>query len=490
MGLLDPFGWTARVWWTATAGRSAPLSGQWLKSVVTGRCYLSAMSETAAQGVATELLQTLIRNECVNDGTPESGSEVRNAELLAGFLEGATGEKELFAPIEGRTSVVARIEGSDPTAPTLCLMGHTDVVPVNPAGWLRDPFGGELIDGEVWGRGAIDMLNMTATMAVAFRQLAASGWRPRGTLVYFGVADEEAGGAHGARFMTENHWDAVGADFVLTEMGGFPVGDHVPRRVLINVAEKGTAWRRLRVEGTPGHGSMPFGSDNAAVKAAEIIRRLADYRGATAINDAFRAWVEGADLTDEAKAGLLNPEKTWATLESLPASMARGCHAMSHTTFSPNVVQGGQKTNMIPDIVDIDVDIRTLPGVSGDDVDQILNDLLGEFSDHVTVMDGSGGTNRESTKSPTDSALWEAVSSATQVAYPGAELVPGMIIGATDAPYFRKRGSVAYGAGIYSPSVTREQFAGRFHGHDERIDVDSLGLSVDFWTHIANTICD
>lgn len=129
------------------------------------RCYGAAMVDQA-HGTATELLQSLIRNECVNDGSPGSGLEVRNADLLAGYLEGATSEAEQFAPIEGRTSLVARIEGSDPSAPTLCLMGHTDVVPVNPAGWSRDPFGGELIDGEVWGRGAIDMLNMTATMAV------------------------------------------------------------------------------------------------------------------------------------------------------------------------------------------------------------------------------------------------------------------------------------------------------------------------------------
>ena len=115
-------------------------------------------------GPTTELLQALIRNECVNDGTPESGHETRNAELLGGYLEGTGVGIEHFEKIAGRGSVVARIEGSDPDAPTLCLMGHTDVVPVNPDGWSRDPFGGELIDGEVWGRGAVDMLNLTATM--------------------------------------------------------------------------------------------------------------------------------------------------------------------------------------------------------------------------------------------------------------------------------------------------------------------------------------
>lgn len=452
-------------------------------------CYFPVMG-TEAQGVATELLQTLIRNECVNDGTPTSGEEVRNAELLAGFLDGATGEKQLFAPIEGRTSVVARIEGSDPSAPSLCLMGHTDVVPVSPDGWSRDPFGGELIDGEVWGRGAVDMLNMTATMAVAFRQLAASGWRPKGTLVYFGVADEESGGRYGAKFMTENHWDAVGADYVLTEVGGIPMDTADPPTLTINAAEKGMAWRRLRVTGTPGHGSAPFGADNAAIKAAEVIRRLGNYRGAAVISDAFRSWVDRANLSDEVTTGLLDSEQTWKMLETMPVSMAKMCHSRSHTTFSPNVVHGGQKTNVIPDIVDIEVDIRTLPGVTSDDVDKILDDLLGELRDHVTVSESATGLNRESSASPVDTPLWDAVSSATQVAYPGARLVPGLIAGATDSPFYRAQGAVAYGAGIYSKSVTMEKFASRFHGHDERIDVDSLGLGVDFWTHIAHTLCD
>ena len=123
-------------------------------------------------GEVTELLQQLIRNQCVNDGRPESGDEVRSADLLRDYLEGTGVELDGFDALPGRRSLVARIEGSDPSAPTLCLMGHTDVVPVTPSGWERDPFGGELVDGEVWGRGAIDMLNLTASMAVATKHLA------------------------------------------------------------------------------------------------------------------------------------------------------------------------------------------------------------------------------------------------------------------------------------------------------------------------------
>jgi hypothetical protein len=153
----------------------------------------------ALTGQTVELLQQMIRNQCVNDGSVESGQEVRTTDLLRTYLAGSGLDLEVYEPdgAPGRSSLVARIEGSDPTAPTLCLMGHTDVVPVTPATWARDPFGGELVNGEVWGRGAIDMLNLTATQAVALKALARQGWRPKGTLVYLACADEEAGGTLG-----------------------------------------------------------------------------------------------------------------------------------------------------------------------------------------------------------------------------------------------------------------------------------------------------
>src|SRR4249919_2696720 len=138
-------------------------------------------------GEVTELLQVLIRNQCVNDGSVESGHEDRSADILTAVLEGPGVEIERYEPEPGRTSIVARIEGSNPAAPSLLLMGHTDVVPVSPDRWRHDPFGGELIDGEVWGRGAVDMLNLTASMAVATRKLADEGFRPEGTLIYLGV---------------------------------------------------------------------------------------------------------------------------------------------------------------------------------------------------------------------------------------------------------------------------------------------------------------
>lgn len=444
---------------------------------------MTTTDSSALTGDTTELLQALIRNACVNDGTPDSGGETRNADLLQTYLEGAGLDVQRFESRPGRGSLVARIEGTDPSAPTLCLMGHTDVVPVNPAGWSEDPFGGELIDGEVWGRGAIDMLNITASMATAFRHLARSGFRPKGTLVYFGVADEEAGGTWGAEWMIEHHWDAVACDYVLTEMGGWSsTGTDGVRKIVVNTGEKGIAWRRLRVAGTPSHGSRPYGADNALIKAAEVVRRLAAYRTDPYIGEAWRAQVDAMDLPDELKLALVDPVRVFEAIEHLPPVQAGLCHAVTHTTFSPNVVHGGQKTNTIPDLIEIEVDIRTVPGTTQSDVDAHLHAALGELAHHVEI---SPLQQCDATESPIGNPLWDALAHGAQVAFPGAQLLPGLIVGGTDARFFRTKGAIAYGAGLFSPSVTLESFGNRFHGNDERIDVESLGLTTDFWLDVS-----
>ncbi len=449
------------------------------------------MPDPTLTGETTELLRAMIRNECVNDGTPESGEETRNADLLEAFLEGAGLDVERYEPLPGRGSIVARIEGSDPDAPSLCLMGHTDVVPVSPDGWHHDPFGGEVIrtdDGqdEVWGRGAIDMLNLTSSMAVAFRHLARTGFRPRGDLIYFGVADEEAGGVWGAEWMFDHHPDVIDADFVLTELGGWSsVDDHGQRHVTVNVGEKGLAWRRLRITGTPGHGSAPFGADNAVIKAAEIVRRLSEYRTAPNLTDTWLAQLEAMNLPEQLKTAMRNPETAFDTIGTLPTPVARACHALTHTTISPNVAFGGQKTNTIPDTVDIDVDIRTVPGTTRADVDAMLADALGDLAPHVEMTVLQEG---HPTQSPIGNPLWDAVATHTQIAYPGAKLVPGIVVGGTDARFYRDRGRVAYGAGLFSADFDSSAFGSRFHGHNERIDVESLGLATDFWIGIATDL--
>ncbi|GIU88990.1 MAG: hypothetical protein KatS3mg010_0089 [Acidimicrobiia bacterium] len=242
------------------------------------------------------------------------------------------------------------------------------------------PFGGELVDGELWGRGAVDMLNLTATMAVAFRQLARSGFRPRGTLIYLAVADEENLGTWGAEHLLQHERDAVMADYVVTESGGFQMPTARGPRLPVIVGEKGSYWCRITVRGTPGHASQPFRTDNALVTAAEVVRRLAEYRPPTSIHDTWRRFVEGVDFGPEWNSRLLDAEGLHDFCEELPIGLARQAHACTHTTFAPTVVSGGTKTNVIPDRVDVEVDVRTLPGQRSQDVRKLLDDALGDLA--------------------------------------------------------------------------------------------------------------
>ena len=434
----------------------------------------------APTGESVELLQQLIRNRCVNDGSVGSGQEVRTSDVLRAYLGGCGLDVQVFEPAgaPGRTSLVARIEGTDPAAPTLCLMGHTDVVPVTAAHWTRDPFGGELVNGEVWGRGAIDMLNLTATQAVALKTLARKGWRPRGTLVYLACADEEAGGALGAGHVSKKHWDALRADYLLTENGGTVSARGGELSVTVHVGEKGVAWRRLSVKGTPGHGSMPYGADNALVKAAHVVTRLADYRPAPYVSELWAGFVGSLDLDPALRASLTDPARVDEAIARLPAGVAKFAWSSTHTTFSPNMCHGGVKTNVIPDVVDVEVDIRTVPGDSEDEVRRHLDKALGDLAEEVTI---EKLFSKPASTSPTGTPLWDVLGRVVDAHYPGARLLPRMIVGFTDAPYFRDHGAVAYGFGLFSRALTAEAMAGRFHGNDERVDVESLALTTQAW---------
>ena len=445
------------------------------------------MATDRLTGDTVALLQTMIRNACVNDGTPSSGQEVRNVDAVSAALDGYGIDMERFEPTPGRTSLVARIEGSDPDAPSLCLMGHTDVVPVHAEGWRHDPFGGELIDGEVWGRGAVDMLNLTSSMAVAFRELAASGFRPKGTVILFAVADEESGSAHGAQWMADHAADVIRADYVLTENGGLHSGSSGAPAITINVAEKGVAWRRLRVRGTPGHGSAPFRSDNALVKAAAVVSRLAEYGPAPRFHELWPQLVGNLSVTPEQRSVLLDPSRIDELLDELPhAGMARHLHACTHTTFSCNVVEGhGMKTNVIPDHVEIDVDIRTMPGDDDAAVQAHLDAALGDLRERVEVevlMRDPASMSR------IDTPLWDSLQRSINRPFPTARAVPGLVVGFTDARVFRQLGSIAYGAGLFSPDLKNTDFAARFHGHDERIDVESLRLTTNLWLDVVRDL--
>ncbi len=434
-----------------------------------------------------ELLQAMIRNACVNDGTPESGHEDRSARLVRDELEGLGLDLETFEPTPGRTSVVARYPGTDPTAPALCLMGHTDVVPVSPDGWRHDPFGGELLGDEVWGRGAVDMLNLTSSMLVAFREIVRSQKRVPGDIIYFAVADEEAGGVHGAEYLLEHNWDALACDYVLTEFGGIPMRSAAGEHLLVTVAEKGIGWRRITTKGRPGHGSAPFGSHNALVTASDVVRRIHQYRPTPQLDDLWVARIHSMGLDEALAARLLDPGALDEALSELPPAIAANAHSCSHTTFSPNVISGGVKTNVIPDRVSIDVDIRTLPGETDAEVEQHLQAALGDLYDEVEIeVIHSSPASASATNSP----LWSALSDAMLMANPDAVIVPSLVTGGTDSRFFRQRGATCYGAGLLSQAIDAAEFMRRFHGHNERIDVDSLRLTTQLWLDVVDRLWD
>ncbi len=433
----------------------------------------------AEVGEVAELVQAMIRNRCVNDGTRESGEEIRNVDLLAGYLDGAGLDVERYEAAPGRESLVATIEGTDPDAPTLTLLGHTDVVPVNERRWSRDPFGGEIVDGELWGRGAIDMFNLTASMAVAIRRIATSGDPLRGTLRYIAVADEEASGLYGAKYLVERETDAVRTDYVITESGGFPIeaaDGSISMPVL--VAEKGTMASRLRVTGTPGHGSMPYGTDNALVKAAEVLGRLDAYQPPTRVSDHWRNFVEGFGYPPELTGPLTDEETLAATCAALPAAIGKVAYSCNHTTLTPTVMSGGTKRNVIPDSVDIELDIRTLPGDDPASVRGMINEALGDLADQVEF---DPGVAIPASESPADTPLWDSLGRVANHFYGGSSLLPMLMPGGTDSRHFRALGATCYGFGIYSREMELEKMATMAHGDDERIDLESLRLIVDMW---------
>ena len=442
-------------------------------------------------GQTVELLQTLIRNECVNDGSAASGHEIRSVDVLQHYLEGPGISIERYEPTPGRSSLVARIEGSDPDAPSVCLMGHTDVVPVTASGWSRDPFGGELVTNaagvaEVWGRGAVDMLNLTASMAVAVRDLARRGFTPQGDLIYFAVADEESGSKHGAQWVADHAADAIRCDYLLTESGGIHTGPSEAPFIGVNVGEKGVAWRTLRVRGTPGHGSAPYRADNALVKAAAVIQRLTAYAPTPRFHELWRQEVNSYRFDEATKAMLLDPAQVDDAIAAIPhAGLAKHLHACSHTTFSCNLIEGGMKHNTIPSLIDIGVDIRTLPGETEADVQAHLDAALGDLADQVEV---EIVMNDQASISRTDNPMWDALQRAVARQFPTARLKPELVNGFTDARIFRGMGSIAYGAGLFSPDVDAAEFGSRFHGNDERVDVESLGLSTQFWLDVVTDL--
>jgi acetylornithine deacetylase/succinyl-diaminopimelate desuccinylase-like protein len=330
------------------------------------------------------------------------------------------------------------------------------------------------------------MLNLTASMAVATKQLARSGFTPEGTLVYLAVSDEEAMGTYGAKYLTEHEADAVRADYVITESGGIPMPTPQGTKLPVIVGEKGTFWCRLTVKGTPGHASQPLRTDNALVKAAEVVRRIAEYRPETQIHDVWRRFVEGMAFPPELRDPLLDPDRLYDLVQDFPMiGLARQAHACTHTTFAPTVMHAGTKTNVIPDRVELEIDIRTLPGQTSDDVRAMLADALGDLADAVDI---TATSDDASTASPVDTPLWDSLERVSGKLTQHSGLIPFLTVGATDARFFRRIGIPSYGFGLFSNHISFDDFSSMFHGDDERVDQESLRLSTELWHAVATDL--
>lgn len=434
------------------------------------------MWDATTSGEVTELLIALIRDACVNDGTPDSGGEERAVRTLEGYL-GIQGE--IYEPHPGRQSVLYRIPGTEPEAPALMLMGHTDVVPVTASGWSVDPFEAVLEDGFVWGRGAVDMLNLTAAMAVVFkRHLDGEATRLPGDLLFLAVADEEAAGTYGARWLVDHEWDAVRCEYLLTEIGTPMLSGRSGVGLPVTVAEKGPQWRRVEARGVPGHGSQPYGTSNALVPVAEVVARLSASPAPVVISEEWRRFVQAWDPGDIA-GDLLDADLVDDAIDRIALDdigLARWVHACTHLTVSPNVLRAGVKANVVPDAAEAEIDIRSLPGQDQQDVDDHFRKAIGpsledEIEIHTIEATPASG-------SPPEGPLWDAIGEALSSLRPDAGLVPSLIPVGTDARFFRRKGTVAYGVGLFDDRVAFGDFLRMFHGHDERVSTESLELTV------------
>lgn len=431
------------------------------------------MPEDFNPSEAIDLLVELIQNACVNTGQPESGHEIRSVESIQRYL-GEPGT--VVEPLPGRASAVFRVAGSDPTAPTLLLIPHLDVVPAVASDWTYDPFGAVRADGFIWGRGAVDMLNVTAAMVVIFKGLRDGHLEPpRGDVILAVVADEEAGGTYGAAELVENHWPLVACDYVLTEVAGPRIGNEGTKVIPVTVAEKGPGWRHFTAHGIAGHGSQPYGRSNAVLKLSEVFHRIGIEAQPALITEEWRQFVGHLPVSDELAEQLSNEDTLDAAIAEIALedeTLARWIHACTHLTFSPNVVSGGVKSNVVPDRSEGDVDIRVLPGQDAADVEDHLRKILGpDLFDEIEI---TAKQEMRSTGSPASGPLWDAIEDASEDLTGTRTLAPAITPVSTDARFFRAKDIPSYGVGLFDDSVTFAEMLAMFHGADERVSEQSV----------------
>ncbi|GAA4090634.1 M20/M25/M40 family metallo-hydrolase [Streptomyces shaanxiensis] len=433
-----------------------------------------AVAQSAAEREVVTLASELIAIDTSNVSDPtRPGKERLAAEYVAAKLVEVgyeTAYVESGAP--GRGNVVARLAGADPLRGALLVHGHLDVVPADPGDWSVHPFSGEVQNGYVWGRGAVDMKGMVAMMLAVARQFKRDHVVPPRDLIFAFLADEEAGGFCGARWLVDHRPELFeGSSEAISEVGGFSVTfDGRTRAYLVETAEKGVMWLRLKVSGTAGHGSM-LHHDNAVAKLAAAITRLDTHRFPVILTDPVREFLEGvADLTgvpfDER-----DPEAAVARLGNL----SRMIGATLRDTANVTMFNAGYKGNVVPSLAQATVDGRVLPGR-----EQAFKAEVAEVLGSDTECEWQGMPSVQTTF---DGALVDAMASAIGAEDPGARVLPYMLSAGTDAKSFQRLGIRHFGfAPLRLPAEL--DFSSLFHGVDERVPVDAL----EFGTRVLDRL--
>jgi acetylornithine deacetylase/succinyl-diaminopimelate desuccinylase-like protein len=420
---------------------------------------------TAEDEVAA-LCSDLIRIDTSNYGDNSGPGERPAAERVAALLAEVGLEPVLLESRPGRANVVARIAGTDPARPALLIHGHLDVVPADAADWAAPPFSGEIADGSIWGRGAVDMKDMDAMILAVVRQRLREGRRPPRDVVLAFVADEEAGGSWGARWLVDNHPGLFdGVSEAVGEVGGFSATVGGQRLYLLQTAEKGMAWLRLTARGTAGHGSL-LQRDNAVTELAETVARIGRHEWPTIFTPSAQAFLTAAG---EAMGVEFTPDAAPQVLAKL-GPLARMIGATLSNTANPTMLTAGYKVNVVPHAAAAQVDGRFLPGHE-DEFFAELDGLLGpgvqrEFVHHDIALETTF-----------DGDLCAAMAAALLAEDPGARAVPYCLSGGTDAKSFSRLGIRCFG---FTPLRLPADldFFGMFHSENERVPVDALRFGV------------
>ena len=466
---------------------------------------ISAAAWDRAHAEVVETLRALIRIRSVNPPPPGApDGELVAARAIAAVLEAAGLQPEVVEPVPGRGSVAARLRGDGSGGGALLLLSHLDVVPAPPDGWTHDPFAADVADGYVWGRGAVDMKQMVALEVAVVGMLAAEA-RAAGRdpaidpvpgltrdVLFASTADEEAGGSEGAGWVVEHRPDWFRAAGALNECGGVATTVAGRRLYPIGVAEKGFEVVRVRVRGTWGHGSMPR-PDNAAVLAAEAIRRLAE-SGGPRVTPVMSRFLEGAAtvLPSEVARGLRalaagDAAAGEAALDALCDPMyTRALRALVRDTISPDIVHAGVKYNVIPGEADLEIDCRVLPGTTGQAMLAEIVERLGP--DLAAACDIEPVMSAPPVEASTDTPLYRLLEQTILDHDPDAVPLPVMVPFATDAKHTVKLDVPTYG---FSPLrlAPDERFLERFHGVDERVGLDALRWGLPVLYDVVRRFC-